>query len=67
MTKETPLAEQRKELEKGRMKKDLDEFTTPTIVKCECGYEGIRWNDNLICRKCEGLMKIISFGEEDLK
>ena len=46
---------------------DSEEFTTPTIVKCKCGYEGIRWNDNLICRKCEGLMKIISFGEEDLK
>lgn len=31
------------------------------IVKCyNCGYQGIRWNNNLICRKCKGLIKIIA-------
>jgi len=44
------------------MKKDLNEFSNPCIMKCECGYEGIRWNENMVCRKCGKLMKIISLG-----
>lgn len=37
------------------------------IVKCECGYEGIRWNDNLLCKKCGGLMKIIAREKDENK
>ena len=35
------------------------------MVKCDCGYTGIRWNDNLICSQCGGLMRIV--GREEKK
>ena len=30
------------------------------IVRCvDCKYEGIRWNDNLRCKRCGGLCEIV--------
>lgn len=31
----------------------------PKLFVCECGYQGIRWNDNTFCRVCERQGKLI--------
>jgi len=36
-----------------------DKEPRAVIVKCECGYESLRWNDNRDCKKCGGKMEII--------
>lgn len=56
-------------MEKGDFKmtsstKKLLEELKGKIVKCECGYIGFRWNNNLTCKRCGGLMKIIGIEKE---
>ncbi len=44
-----------------------DKGTRARIVKCKCGYEGIRFNDNLICKRCGRLMEIIGYDNEGIR
>ena len=34
------------------------------IVECDCGYKGIRWNNNLSCKLC-GLERKVVAGENE--